>query len=206
MGRPRTEEYWIRPINYLAENDKKLGPKAIHAILEKSATDAGQSHRLKSMPSLRTIARRKQEYLDRASEEERQRNRHVHWPDDMGLVLPWEAGPAVLELLKWRRDHWLARPAVTEAYWFWRVTAVVPAANFDYRLKAARILGRDDGQMKRAVELWLVYGGPFAGPDRVVYEDRLRGTPEFPGDVEIDIEGKDIIDAIYEGMAKGGQW
>ena len=203
MGRPKVKDFWKETIRTLtAENESlnepPLARPAIRARLEKEVKAIRRkvtSADLGPIPSLRAIGRIQHE-LRTLSEEDRRRYRQFHWPESMDFgALPWEAGPAALELLRWRRERKCPPPLIGQVRWFWRVSTLAPDAPFDDRYAAARRLfalevagaAAQGEDQKRSIELWLAFA-PWRSEDAAKeYADALGGAPAFPHDPGVTI-------------------
>ena len=187
MPRPRIEAFWEEAICTLAENDRQLGPLGIRSRLEQAAADMGKADVLR-VPSLRTIGRIQGEWRQKP-EEKRQLYREFHWPESMELgALPWEAGPAALELLRAFKQWGVGRPSIGIARWFWHVTAIAPDARFDDRFHAAALLNAAHMESPAAVfedagcavELWLAFTPWRSETDAEAYLAALGDVPALP--------------------------
>ncbi|HWO93419.1 MAG TPA: hypothetical protein VNL92_01510 [Dehalococcoidia bacterium] len=130
-------------------------------------------------PAERTVRTLRQEY-EKLPREDQTQFGWVRWPDSFeDGSLPWEAAPAVLELLRLKAGqlaelryewpfagaggHWEAgRPDVRLAAAFWRVTQAAPRHCVECRLSVAELLEQDS---------WLA---------RRIAEERLLDKPECP--------------------------
>lgn len=132
----------------------QLGPRSSSEILE-------QLGRLGiPAPTDRTV-RRYLEQWRQLSDSQRAEYTECRWPDSFEMgALPWEAAPAVAELLRAALDPadlGSFRPPVQLARWFWRVRTVAPEMDGDEcrRLAAYLLLierGLLDASQRHAIE------------------------------------------------------
>lgn len=121
MARPRIDVFWQRLIETYASEG--YGPKAIERMLDEEARERGRD----DCPSERTIGRVIKAWKQRP-ETERHEEALFRWPEAMELGdLPWEAGEAALEFLRWW-EVWRMprRPTVRDVRWYYRVRLAVP--------------------------------------------------------------------------------
>lgn len=113
-------------------------------------------------PTDRTV-RRYLEQWRQLPDSERAQYTECRWPDSFEMgALPWEAAPAVAELLRMALDPadlGSFRPPVQLARWFWRVRTVAPEMGGDEcRRLAAHLLlierGLMDASQRRAIEAY----------------------------------------------------
>ena len=120
MPRPKTDPYWVQQLWTLAADGCK--PAKISRELARIARQEGSE----GCPSYTTV-RRLYEDWERQPEAARRLQAHFHWPASMQEgTLPWEAGRAALDLLRYRDERGLERPTVSEARWFWRLRLAAP--------------------------------------------------------------------------------
>jgi len=130
-GRPRTDPRYVRRVGELAEEGLK--PPAITRTIEEEAKQATPPR--DDYPAERTVRRLYEAH--RALDPSEQREYGLfHWPQSMvSGSLPWEAGEAALELLRFRiEQHRSSRrkpPTIREARWFWRVRQAAPTLPAD---------------------------------------------------------------------------
>jgi hypothetical protein len=92
-------------------------------IYKKLQAEARAEGRKDSPPSAKTI----NNYIDKLGLSGEPTLRAFAWPASMGSdLLPWEAGAAALELVRYRRERGHEPPTVGEAAWFWRVRCAAP--------------------------------------------------------------------------------
>lgn len=126
MARQRIDIFYRRLIATLTEEGLPLSQ--VMRRLEARARQDGRS----DLPSERSVSRYMQGHKGLTLEERRQ-YKLLRWPDNLG-DLPWEAGPAVLDLLRQLRQEGAGRPTVRLARWYWRLWQAVPDAPFGVRL------------------------------------------------------------------------
>jgi hypothetical protein len=120
MGRPRTDAWYRAQVATLAAEGHK-GPSIIRLIQE----DA-ELHKRDDLPSDRKIYELLQEWRNLPAEERSQQGL-FRWPDAMiNDSLPWEAGRAGLDLLRWHDRLGVRRPTIRHVKWFWRLTLAAP--------------------------------------------------------------------------------
>lgn len=186
MGRSSVDDFWQKKVNELTANFPKLGPKAAAQRFEKDPDCAARD----DWPSESTIGRYQRRFrlLD---EDKREAYKWFRWPESMETgALPWEAGPAALELLRFCERAGHERPLIGEVRWLWRVTAIAPDAPFfeSGRYIAARFLLASEREaqtargenLRRHVELWLAFHPWRSGSDAEAYTTALGGAPAFP--------------------------
>ena len=102
MPRPGTNGAVKKQVYVIVENRPKISAGEILIALRAHAKTQGLQANL---PTERTIARIKKEFLGR-KEEERIPYRYFSWPEAMeGGLLPWEASRACLECLRYHIYH-----------------------------------------------------------------------------------------------------
>ena len=124
----------LRELIYvLVQNDLKSSAGKIRVSLRARGI---QEHNL---PSERTIARIKKEFLNRTVDQRRPYS-YLHWPESMlDGSLPWESSSAMCELLNcYRRWDYGLRPTILVSQWFWWLTLAAPGLNSEKRFKYAR--------------------------------------------------------------------
>ncbi len=136
-GRPSTPAYFIERIRTMAAAN--IGPVDIHHALEREAAASGGT----SSPSLRVVQRERQRFFSLSRIQVDEYN-PVTWPSTMESgLLPWEAGPSVMELISAYHSEGRGRPSVRVARWYWRVRGLwgdAPADSID--LQSCRIISR----------------------------------------------------------------
>lgn len=128
MPRPQTDSRWIERIRCLKSENPKFGPARIHVLLDQAAQNPDQGlPPAETLPAERTIARELKKFAE-LLDKDRLPYQLVFWPKAFPGALPWEAAPAVLELLALygSRDR---RPTVRTARWYWRVAQAAPNAS-----------------------------------------------------------------------------
>lgn len=173
MARPRTDAWYVRQVGPLVEEG--LGAPQIAARLEARAREA----RRKDVPSPRTVARLVKEYRD-LPEEVRREQRRFRWPESMQAgALPWEAGQAALELLRFCDQAGAERPTCRHVKWFWRLRLAAPTLPTPDAARFATVLAYDeygqasgDGGSAEVPGLdYLLAYVPWQGPEaRAAYE------------------------------------
>lgn len=123
-GRTPIDRYWIARILELFAQEPK---KTIHEIFE-TLKGEGEELRRNDYPSERTIPALKRRFYDPLTPEEKGEYTWARWPESFSDTgpLPWEAAPAVLELIadcEWRG---IGRPTVRHARWFYRLRLARP--------------------------------------------------------------------------------
>ena len=131
MARQRIDIFYRRLIATLTE--ERLSLPQVMRRLEVQARQQGRD----DVPSDRSVRRYMQAHKGLTLEERRQ-YRLLRWPDNLG-DLPWEAGPAVLDLLRHLHEAGAGRPTLRLATWYYRVWQAVPDAPFDERLSFATV-------------------------------------------------------------------
>jgi len=146
MARRPIDPYWRERILAIAANGLRLGPGPIATMLRRESATAGRA----GAPSERSVSRVLQTFRTMTSEE-RAPYREFLWPISMERGdVPWEAAPAVFELLRYLHGHILGfpgrRPLTRSVQWFWRVTQAAPEASVDERWNWTSVLVlRDHG-------------------------------------------------------------
>lgn len=123
MARQKTDRwYFDRVARYaLSEGDGKSA-SAIIPLIERDALAAGR----RDAPSERTIRRLYRE-VAQLPEQDRRQFALFAWPRSMEIgVLPWEAAPAALALLKYCAEADTYRPTNSDALWFSRLRLAAP--------------------------------------------------------------------------------
>lgn len=172
MPRPKTDQSWREAIRIIAANEPALSSRAILTRLEGMEAQLGRS----DWPSERTIRRILKEFPG-LPEEQRTGYRHLAWPRFAeGGAMPWEAGRAVLELLRYCRVQFPDyKPTVHLGKWFWRTTLAEPdldtARRFGIALDLAAL---DAGQLP---ESWIEGLTYTPSEHRLRIEDYLVSAP-----------------------------
>src|SRR5215470_15855845 len=116
MSRPKTDEHWrVRITQLMAQN---LSGLAIGRVLAEEAQAADRD----DCPSDRTIRRIIEEQKKELGPEGLRLAGLFYWPESMlSGDLPWEAGRAALDLVRYREHGGGGggRPLIGEALWFW---------------------------------------------------------------------------------------
>ena len=155
MARPRTDARYITLVAELAE--RGLKPPAIAVAIERIA---GEKNWKVDPPSVRTVRRFYQEHMNQ-DPEQRQQFEPFRWPDSMLTAgIPWEASPAVLELLWWGNN------GLTVGFmkWYWRVhLAALDLPIQDKQFAADQMNDREPNPelfrvQMRAIETYLACG------------------------------------------------
>jgi hypothetical protein len=190
---PKKDSFWERSLESLKARNPTWGAGRLRQALEQLAAKLGREdapgdrwvgNYLNKLKGDHNWPQREMEY------------REFHWPESMGTPdVPWEACPAVFELLQVygpndaplvpdgvplfmedgpfsapRSPHFLVRPDVRLAKWFWRVTQAIPHppegfSPFDYRhlrevlahfLREWEIGEQSDDELAKAVEAAIV--------------------------------------------------
>lgn len=174
MPRKPISNAWVARIYQLAAEPMNLNPKEIEQEFAKRYPDG-------EWPSRRTIERHVARF--RAMDlDKQQEHAEFRWPETMqNEILPWEAAPFALELLRLTTKQGPfepmppgtdltelepesiappERPLVIFVKWYWRVSVARPDAPFPQRLDAAHQLAAEEvlgvDQEKRAIERWLI--------------------------------------------------
>lgn len=167
-GRPPISEFWVTLIQQQAVNFPHVSAAEIARQVAKQGEKIGKTDYPKDRRVREIVAA-----VRGAGEEVQRPHRYVRWPDsfDSG-ALPWEAAPAVLELLSpilAAESEPENRPTVEGALVWWHVAQSAPHLSFEARQKVARILlcrGRgwvdDDVLAQRDAER-LMLGLPAVG-------------------------------------------
>lgn len=123
MPRPPTANKWVEEIRYWHANNR-MSAIAIAAELQKMERPGDIA------PAEKTVRKYVNEY-DALSDSDRSQYQRVSYPESFGdgCPLPWDAAPAVIELLSQRTE----RPTIPVARWFWRVTQALPDADVALR-------------------------------------------------------------------------
>lgn len=176
QGRPRERDGLWRALVFEAAAD--MSRPSAGAI---SRSLAGMLSGVEA-PSPRTVGRILESYRE-LDPSEQGLYATFRWPETMeAAVLPWEAGAAALELLRYLRQACDSRPRTNLVRWFWRVSVATPSAPIEMRLAAAkqlcaveRLKGRHDDRDKRSIE-W--YFALRAWEDPLTYESAIKAAPE----------------------------
>ena len=124
MPMPKTDHMWVERIRAYSTINPGHGPKRIHAALTERQDRQGQN--TADVPSERTIGRIIADFR-KLPEEQRNEYRLARWPDScVDGTLPWEAGAALLEILRHRSTRREVPASNRVALWFWRLTQSVP--------------------------------------------------------------------------------
>jgi len=183
MPRPRRENEWDEAIKSLLVEKPPPGPQAIEARLKEAVRSMGSKADKLKPPARRTIGRRLAE-LRQLPPEELERYRRFRWPENMGVALPWEAGPAAFELVRWNSEHGLRPPLIALVRWFWRVTQLAPDAPFQKRYDAASQLNTlevaaavpENEAIRRSIELFLAFTPWRSKADAAAYKGAVKRT------------------------------
>lgn len=160
MPRPPIDSYWVERIHELTENNPQLGSSKMSVRLQEEAKRLGRD----DWPSEKACRNYKAKHKD-LPEHERRQYRFVYWPESFGTPeLPWEASPAVLEVLRFCGGD--DRPTVRVAKWYWRVSLVTPQMPPKDRLNWARTIAAVEvsglplsGETMRGFEWKLIHPG-----------------------------------------------
>lgn len=135
----------MRVKTHLGE-DERAPAVQIQGRLGREAEGSEELTRIRDrIPSERTIERIRKEWRNDMTEAQRREYRPVCWPESFGIDdLPWEAGVAVLELIRHVDTVGERRPAVRVAKWFWRVTQAIPGTPLLERLSVALALASNE--------------------------------------------------------------
>lgn len=186
MARQRTDSFWVERVRSLVANE----PGVTLAAMARRVEEEGKRRGRDDYPAERTIRRIRDDYHKLAPAEQAG-YREVYWPESFERGdLPWEAAPAVLELLRdWRARHFREgdpdrrppRPETRHALWFWRVTLANAGLSVDDRSMLAlqsMVAGHQGGDSRdtlyRMAELTIMYGGEYlAAPGELPGLDKL---------------------------------
>lgn len=121
VGRPKTDAYYVETIGTLAAegwtNVADVARELVRIAREDGRDDC---------PSYKTTKRIYDEWMARPENVLRAQG-YVRWPKTMELgLLPWEAGRAVLDLLRYRHERGIGHPTVRHAQWYYRLTLAAP--------------------------------------------------------------------------------
>jgi len=183
-------KYWREQVKvYLAlseQRKERLTDGAIHDLLKKKAGDLMDSGNAEDrvlaghVPSPRTISRIRKDEWPHLPEEERARYRYFYWPESMERGdLPWQSGPAALELLHFFRLHNLGRPTIRNCTWFWRISVTAPDLGILERHQSAQMLsswevhGNQPAEVFRGTEWYLAYA-PWRSEEHLNAYDEIR--------------------------------
>lgn len=188
MPRQPTSLFWIQLIRTAAANNTRCGPARIRAALLRVSRQRGRS----DVPSESTIARELRAFRQSSVQ---QHYAALHWPEVCARnLLPWEASPAVLALLRHVAEVDRDRPLISVALAFWRVTLARPELPIAERLTAAQWLvvwqECQLPELARALESYL--SGvtvalapvlPADSPEQAIFDalqtrTRVRGVPQ----------------------------
>ena len=134
MSRPRTDDEVRKKVWELVQTNPTISAGKIRISIRAQAKQAGIQL---SLPTERTIARIKKDFLQKP-QEERMPWRQTSWPETMELGgLPWEASRAMLDLVKYFHDNGWETPTIRTAQWFWRVALAAPDLGVAERFSAA---------------------------------------------------------------------
>jgi hypothetical protein len=139
-GRPKTAARYVERVGVLTEEGLK--PLEIFKLLENEATH--DEPKRGDYPSERTVRRLVTAHKELPLEEQRQQALFT-WPAGIEKgALPWEAGQAALELLRYL-DHWgRGRPTVRIVKWFYRLRLAAPTYPIDRAFADAAFLAYDE--------------------------------------------------------------
>ena len=156
MPRPKTNEKLVKKIWELVESAPKLSAGAIRLGLQRWLKFE-PTMRAVSLPTERTIARIKKNFLT-MNPEERVQYRYFSWPESMEIgALPWEASRAALELLAhFRKIKW-QRPTIQTVRWYWKVTSSAPDLPVEKRSELAMECKKLDSELDKPEETFLRY-------------------------------------------------
>lgn len=173
MVRPAVIPRWERLVYRALAANSRLSARQLREVLVRSYPGA-------EVPSERTIGRIKKSW-DELPEDRKRLLQEVQWPQSMGTeLLPWDASPAILELLG-EYGTWMGvRPEIGLASWFWRITQAAPDLPLNSRIAAARtlwaweILGRPETSQIGELEEYLVYAPWRAPENKLAYQQAIR--------------------------------
>jgi hypothetical protein len=188
MPRPGTSNDVKRHVWELVENDPKMSAGRILIALRARAT---KTRIQLTLPTERTIARIKKDFVTKQPEERRPFH-YFSWPEAMESgAVPWEASAAMLDLLQMFRQKDFDRPMIGTAAWFWRITQARPdldiARRFDLANRCALLEAQDQkpGDAFQGVE-WFLAMAPWRSKkalqeyERVVRAGEIPALPESP--------------------------
>jgi hypothetical protein len=162
MPRPKTGTYWAHRVQTLA-SDGLRAP----AIARRLAGEGRPNY-----PTERTVRRLIEEYAA-LPDHLRLEQALFRWPASMDSgALPWEAGRAALELLRFCDEHGLPLPTNSQATWFWRLRLTSPARDATDLHQAATLLALGEGAPE-SLQWDLAYDGA-PRPSEVVGEEAQR--------------------------------
>jgi hypothetical protein len=200
-GRKPTDAFWKDKVRSLTENEG-LSAKKIAERFERSGE--------KNYPLDRTIARIQAEFR-KLDERERRDYRLFTWPGAMELDLPWEAGPACMELVGLMEGF--RRPQIRLCRWFWRVSQLAPTAPVEKRRDIAgdlalwELLDLPSSQRpERALQLYFAtraWENENGYEERLFAEDllatRLAYSPGWSAE-HLDVDPSEAFALFYGGI------
>lgn len=195
MPRPGPPMEYVKLVHHLAADGMK--PSAISREIADRARREGWA----DAPQLRTVQRLYARWLEFPEEERRLQGR-VHWPEAMLLgLLPWEAAPIVLDLLRWRDGLGRGRPSVRLARWFWRVSLAAPDLSLGERACLAGELAdaeyirqteRGEVSSPEGYEWYLAYHPWRGADDQAAYHAaktrERRPVPDLGQEIATDLD------------------
>jgi hypothetical protein len=178
MPKESTDMMFVELIHSMAA--KGMKPTAISREIDEGVA-AGS---WKDAPGLRTVQRLYAEWKA-IPEQIRLDQRTFHWPDSMlDGAIPWEAGQAALDLIRYCESYELERPIIRAVRWFWRLRQAAPeiptedASYVAHTLAAidyARVAGLDPHTTMMPLEAFLIWG-PWRGEKFAAMWRRVLAT------------------------------
>lgn len=182
MPRPKTKRDYRDLIDLWAAEGWK--PASIHRLIEEQALEA----KADDCPSEATVRRYYGEWL-KLPEHERRERAFFHWPKTMEIgALPWEAGRAAMDLLRFRDERGWGRPTVRQVKWYWRVRLSSPDVDVEEAYTLAATLAAAEHAEATGEPIvfdpepweWRLAYQPWRSDDDLAAWKAATGRPENP--------------------------
>ncbi|MBI4491736.1 MAG: hypothetical protein HY690_02970 [Chloroflexi bacterium] len=174
---------WRDQVYTLCGSGRKRSVVEMFQLLEAEGIRLGRN----DYPSKRSLNRIRDDF-HRLPEPQQREYGQVRWPDSFGRGdLPWEAGRAALDLLRFHDEQGLDRPTVRHVRWFWRVGMAAPgiptqdADRLSEHLATAEFLAVANLGTTEVQGLeWLLAYQPWRSDDDAAAYQRLAARQDVP--------------------------